>query len=271
MQNYSYIPNYPQEPINPNNLPISIKNPNGEFTNISFVNPNYYTYQQTTLQNNNEQNTQNYQVYNNMDNPQVYNNIDKSHGYKETIITLPVPWSVPQNIQSQNSLGYSNPEKSQLIENNQNLTEKVDPLPTWINPLESIELKLIRKSKKKDTRCYTCKPRGKVKKHLINVSDSGLFVFHHDMHKRPVIIMTPVRHVTSIDALTLEELDNMFKSLKNFTNFWKIENYQVSYNSGTWQNHEHFHCKIRIPENKILRMRRDHFELLKKESSYVNI
>jgi len=142
------------------------------------------------------------------------------------------------------------------------------PLPEFLDPKKSIDLKLIRKPKKKDTRCYTCKPRGKVRKHMINTSSSGKFIFHHDMHKRPVIIMTPSRHIENIYELTPDELNDLFKSLKEFAAFWNIDDYQLSFNMGKWQNHEHFHCKIRISEKIIGRMRRDHFERVKLENRY---
>jgi diadenosine tetraphosphate (Ap4A) HIT family hydrolase len=142
------------------------------------------------------------------------------------------------------------------------------PLPEFLDPKKSIDLKLIRKPKKKDTRCYTCKPRGKVKKHMINTSGSGKFIFHHDMHKRPVIIMTPARHIENIYELTPDELNDLFKSLKEFAAFWNIDDYQLSFNMGKWQNHEHFHCKIRISEKIIGRMRRDHFEKIKMDARY---
>ncbi len=142
------------------------------------------------------------------------------------------------------------------------------PIPEFLDQSKSIDLKLVRKPVKKDNRCYTCKPRGKVKKHIINTSESGKFYFHHDMHKRPIIIMTPSRHVESIDELTPDEQLDLFKSLKKFTSFWDIPDYQISYNSGKWQNHEHFHCKIRISEKIIDRMRRDHFKLINLNSNY---
>ncbi len=154
---------------------------------------------------------------------------------------------------------------------NNNLPWTQPPLPEYLDPKKSIDLKLIRKPNKKDKRCYTCKPRGKVKKHMINASESGIFIFSHDMHKRPVIIMTPVRHIESIDQMTPEELNNLFKSIKEFTGFWNIDDYQISFNSGAWKNHDHFHVKIRISEKQIARMRRDHFERLKMESRYPNI
>ena len=120
-----------------------------------------------------------------------------------------------------------------------------------MDPKKSIDLKLVRKPKNKDTRCYTCKPRGKVKKHMINTSSSGKFVIHFDLHKRPILIITPVRHLNVIDELTPDELVDMYKSIKEFMNFWNITDYQISYNVGNWQNHDHFHCKIRISEKVI--------------------
>jgi len=103
---------------------------------------------------------------------------------------------------------------------------------------------------------------------MINTSASCKYVFHHDMHKRPVIIMTPVKHVESIYELTPDELGDLFKSLREFTVFWNIEDYQLSFNNGKWQNHSHLHCKIRIPEKKIEYMRRNHFMSIKYEERY---
>jgi len=144
------------------------------------------------------------------------------------------------------------------------------PMPQFIDPRESIDLKLIRKPKKKDKRCFTCKPRGKVKHHIINTSSSGNFTFHHDMHKRPVIIVTPNKHVEQIYELSPEEMIDFFKSIEEFTNLWKIKDYQITINAGRWQdsNHSHLHCKIRIAEKMANRMRRDHFEKIKLEKRY---
>jgi len=142
------------------------------------------------------------------------------------------------------------------------------PLPEYLDPKKSIDLKLIRKAQKKDSRCYTCKPRGKVKKHMINTSSSGLFSFHHDLHKRPILIVTPNRHIESVNDMTSEEKIDIFKSIEDFMKFWNIDDYQVSFNSGRWQNHEHLHFKIRISEKIINRMRRDHFSLVKMETVF---
>ncbi len=130
------------------------------------------------------------------------------------------------------------------------------------------DLKLLRLPNKKDNRCYTCNPRGKVKKHVINTSESGRFYFHHDMHKRPIIIMTPSRHIENVNDMTLDEKIDMFDSLDKFTNFWNITEYQVSYNCGKWKTNDHIHFKIRITEKIINRMRRDHFQLLKLNENY---
>lgn len=127
---------------------------------------------------------------------------------------------------------------------------------------------IIKKDKKdkKDKRCYTCKPRGKVKQHIINETTS--FLFHHDMHKRPVILVTPKRHISMINELTNEEHEELFKEIKEFTKFWNIDDYQISYNVGNWQKHDHFHVKIKISEKIANRMRRDHFSIIKYEDRY---
>ncbi len=80
--------------------------------------------------------------------------------------------------------------------------------------------------------------------------------------------MTPARHVETIYEFTPEELSDLFKSLKEFAILWNIDDYQLSFNMGKWQNHEHFHCKIRLSEKIISRMRRDHFLRLKLEDRY---
>jgi hypothetical protein len=148
--------------------------------------------------------------------------------------------------------------------------------PIWSFPVQpphrshnhSIDLKLVDRNTKKDTRCYTCKPRGKVKKHIINSSQSGNFVFHHDMHKRPVVVVTSLKHIHTINDMAQEEIADLFKSIRDFATFWNITDYQVSFNMGRWQNHEHFYCKIRLPEKIVSRMRRDHFQYIKMESNY---
>lgn len=133
------------------------------------------------------------------------------------------------------------------------------PYPQQYYPLNA-------SANKKDKRCYTCKPRGKVKQHVINETTS--FLFHHDMHKRPVILVTPKRHISLINELTNEEHEELFKEIREFTKFWNIDDYQISYNVGNWQKHNHFHVKIKISEKIANRMRRDHFERIKLDSRY---
>ena len=47
-----------------------------------------------------------------------------------------------------------------------------------------------------------------------------------------------------------------------------LKDYQVLYNQGEWQTHEHFHLKIKVNENIIKRMRADHFNHKKMEKRY---
>ena len=176
----------------------------------------------------------------------------------------PVPsneYGVNDNITNKNSVETTNIKelnwKSQFL------------LPEQLIDKKNIELKLMNKKKpNKDSRCYVCKPRGKVKKHVICSSESGLFVFHHDLHKRPVIIMSTTRHINNANDMTPEESIDLFKSIKSFANFWSIEDYQISVNCGKWQSSDHFHTKIRISEKNVNKLRRDHFEKIKMESRY---
>jgi GH18 family chitinase len=119
-----------------------------------------------------------------------------------------------------------------------------------------------------ENRCYTCKPRGKVAKHIITASDCNNFVFHHDMNNRPLILVTPVYHIQTITDMSPEHMALMFASIKSFCNFWNITDYQVSFNNGNWQQHNHFHIKIKISEKIALRMKRDHFNRIQRESHY---
>jgi diadenosine tetraphosphate (Ap4A) HIT family hydrolase len=118
------------------------------------------------------------------------------------------------------------------------------------------------------TRCYTCRPRGKVKKHVIGKSSCNNFVFHHDMNHRPFILITPVEHITEIDNMSPEILKQMFKSITYFCNFWNIKDYEISYRMGAWRSNEHFHIKIKVSDKIANRMRGDHFKKIKFEDRY---
>ena len=115
-------------------------------------------------------------------------------------------------------------------------------------------------------RCYTCKPRGKVKKHIIGKSICGNFIFHHDLNNRPMIILTPIEHIVNIIDFKNEHLKMMFEAIEVFCGFWNIKEYQVMYNSGDWKKNEHFHIKIKISEEVSTKMKNDHFLRIKKES-----
>ena len=116
--------------------------------------------------------------------------------------------------------------------------------------------------------CYTCKPRGKVLKHIINGSDTGNVIFHFDLHKRPLILVTTKKHYESFYEIPHNEVMELFKSVKTFCDFWAIKDYGISYNPGAWQTHPHFHIKIKTNEKIINRLRRDHFALLTLNTNY---
>jgi hypothetical protein len=119
--------------------------------------------------------------------------------------------------------------------------------------------------------CYTCNPNGRIKKHIIGNSFCGHFIFHHDLNKRPVIILTPKQHLLNIEDFSSEMLKSMFMSIYVFCGYWNIKDYQVSYNTGKWKTHEHFHIKIKIPSEKALSLRNEHFNRIKKEEETLKL
>jgi hypothetical protein len=115
-------------------------------------------------------------------------------------------------------------------------------------------------------RCYTCKPRGSITKHIMGVSPCGSYIFHHDMNHRPLILVTPKKHIIDISEIT--DIQHLFKVIKDFCIFWNIQDYQLSFNYGQWKTNEHFHIKIKLDDKIIERMRGDHFRRLKLEENY---
>lgn len=116
-------------------------------------------------------------------------------------------------------------------------------------------------------KCYSCKPRGTLKEHIISQNDE--YVFNHDMFRRPLIIITTVKHYHTIydipDSLKLK----LFEDIRIFNDFWNLKNnYQLMFNNGDYQTHHHFHVKMKIDGSIANRMRRDHFTRINLEKSY---
>lgn len=128
-----------------------------------------------------------------------------------------------------------------------------------------------RERNRSSRQCYTCKPRGKVLKHIISGSDAGNVIFHFDLHKRPLILVTTKKHYESFYEIPHSEVMELFTSIKTFCDFWAIKDYGISYNNGTWQTHPHFHIKIKTNEKIINRLRRDHFALLTLNTNYSQV
>ena len=120
------------------------------------------------------------------------------------------------------------------------------------------------KKNKGTRRCYTCFPKRLAKEHTFFVDEENHVKFHFDICNRPLIIVTPFKHIRTIsDFETPEELADFFNSIKTFCNFWNIKDYQIQINHGDWQHHEHLHAKIRANEDSIHKIRQDHFKLIK--------
>lgn len=135
-----------------------------------------------------------------------------------------------------------------------------------INKLDDTSKQLSTSITATKKRCYTCKPRGIIKKHILGKSLCNNYLFHHDINKRPIILMTPVKHYTNIHEIP--DLEGLFKTVRDFCAFWNIDDYQVSYNSGSYKKNDHFHIKIKFDEKIAERMRGDHFRRLKLEEQY---
>lgn len=120
----------------------------------------------------------------------------------------------------------------------------------------------------KTKKCYTCNPKRYVAEHTFYTSEG--FTFHFDLTKRPLIIVTPDRHVEITSELTDEELVTLFRVVEAFCTDRNIQDYQLITNMGSWKTHSHLHWKIKIHEETCHRMRADHFRLkhLEKTRAY---
>ena len=125
----------------------------------------------------------------------------------------------------------------------------------------------VKKININPNKCYTCKPRGTLKEHIISQSEH--FTFNHDLFRRPIIIITTKKHYHTIydipDTLKLQ----LFEDIKIFVDFWNLnQNYQLIINNGDSQTHHHFHIKMGLDKVIIDRMRRDHFTRINLEKTY---
>jgi len=116
-------------------------------------------------------------------------------------------------------------------------------------------------------KCYTCNPRGKIKKYIISTSTDGSFKFHHDMSHRPVILVTPTYHAKSINDIT--NIQNLFLEITSFCDFWNIVDYTIKFSRDSTRLSEHFHIKIEAEPKAVNRMRGDHFRRLSLIQNYI--
>jgi len=116
-------------------------------------------------------------------------------------------------------------------------------------------------------RCYTCKPRGTLKDHIISQTEH--FTFNHDMFRRAMIIITTKKHYHTIYEIPDNLKLQLFEDIRIFIDFWNLnERYQLIINNGELQTHHHFHVKLVIDETIANRMRRDHFTRINLEKRY---
>jgi len=126
--------------------------------------------------------------------------------------------------------------------------------------------KPFQKKSIKKMKCYTCNPKKYVKNHTF-YSD-GIFNFHFDLTNRPLIIITPNKHVETTLELSSDEIYQLFVIADKFCKDRDIEDYQLITNMGAWKTHKHLHWKLKINEDVCFRMKQDHFKLIKLEKNY---
>jgi len=115
--------------------------------------------------------------------------------------------------------------------------------------------------------CYTCKPRGTIKEHIISQTEH--FAFNHDLFRRPMIIVTSKNHYHTLYDIPDDIKLKMFDDIRIFTEFWNLTSeYQLIINNGNSQTHHHFHIKMKINDLVANRMRRDHFTRINLEKNY---
>lgn len=135
-----------------------------------------------------------------------------------------------------------------------------------INKKHEKTLDVKKKKNPRNKVCYTCFPRKQVSNHII-FSDENI-VFHHDLCNRPMIIATPTKHYSTFEEIPDIEIGILFRKISEFCINWNIEDYNISYNQGEWQNHKHFHVKIKTHDKLIKRMRGDHFRMINLQKIY---
>ena len=118
-------------------------------------------------------------------------------------------------------------------------------------------------------KCYTCKPRGTLKDHIISQTEH--FTFNHDLFRRPLIIITTKIHYHTIYDIPDEIKLKLFYDIQQFVDFWNLsKGYQLMINNGDSQTHHHFHVKMKIDDSIANRMRRDHFTRINLEKTYTS-
>jgi hypothetical protein len=119
----------------------------------------------------------------------------------------------------------------------------------------------------KRNKCYTCKPRGTLKDHIISQTEH--FTFNHDLFRRPLVIITSVQHYHTIYEMPDNVKVQIFEDIKFFVEFWNLsDRYQLIINNGDAQTHHHFHVKMILPQDVANRMRRDHFTRINLQKTY---
>ena len=83
--------------------------------------------------------------------------------------------------------------------------------------------KIPQKPKSESSKCYTCKPRGTLKEHIISQTEN--FVFNHDIFRRPLIVITSIIHYHTIYELPDNLKLKLFEDVEFFKKYGDMRTY----------------------------------------------
>jgi hypothetical protein len=111
-----------------------------------------------------------------------------------------------------------------------------------------------------DIACYTCSPSTPRALAYI-IADGSLGRLHFDLKQRTYLIYTTFMHVRTPTDLPPQTLADALREIERMvTEFSGEVSFQVLYNKGLWNSHQHCHWKIRIDEKKFRKLKREHLK-----------
>tara|TARA_B100001287_G_C22557592_1_gene469851 strand:+ start:511 stop:930 length:420 start_codon:yes stop_codon:yes gene_type:complete len=104
--------------------------------------------------------------------------------------------------------------------------------------------------------CYTCfknrKKNSIIDQYVIYNNPILKYEIHKDIRKRPIIIVTPHEHVSSLEELEpLGRFSKIIKSVKQYLKSRGVDGFKITISDGNWQRHDHLHIKFELEADDI--------------------